>query len=331
MLSLLYYLSYNLTFFLFDFHSFFLIYYFLFVSFLFVKFVNIFLIFGGIFLDLWIGSFAYGILLASLLNAPIGFFAYKKEWLEKEAVLIAFFISLIAFLASFIFWILLIAFFFSSSALTKWRGKRKKEVAEKFEKTGKRDKYQVIANGFAATLMAVFFLITDGSCFVLGYLAAISTVTGDTWATEIGVFSKEDPRWILNLKKKVPKGTSGGISLLGTMAAFTASFFIFSTYFLIDFFGQSFSSISSLENEIFPIFIAVIIGFFSMMIDSFLGATVQGYYECKECKVKTEKHVHCGEKTVLIRGKKRFNNDMVNLSSSMIAVVLALIFSLFLL
>ena len=282
-------------------------------------------------MELWVGNFTYGILLASFLNAPIGFFAYKKEWLEKEAVIVAFFISLIAFLASFIFWILLITFFISSSALTKWRGKRKKEVAEKFEKTGKRDKYQVTANGFAVTLMAVLFLITDSSYFVQGYLAAISTVTGDTWATEIGVFSKEDPRWILNLKKNVPKGTSGGISLLGTMAAFTASLFIFSTYFLIDFFGQSFTSISSPENEIFPIFIATIIGFFSVMIDSFLGATIQGYNECKKCKIKTEKNIHCGEKTLLIRGKKWFNNDMVNLSSSMIAVVLALILSLFLL
>ncbi|MFX0161985.1 MAG: DUF92 domain-containing protein [Candidatus Hodarchaeota archaeon] len=282
-------------------------------------------------MELWVGSFVYGILLASFLNAPIGFFAYKKEWLEKEAVIAAFFVSLIAFLASFVFWILLIVFFISSSVLTKWRGKRKKEVAEKFEKTGKRDKYQVIANGFAATLMAAFFLITNNSCLVLGYLAAISNVTGDTWATEIGVFSKEDPRWILNPKKRVLKGTSGGVSLLGTMVAFTASLFIFSTYFLVDFIGQRFSSISSPETEIFPIFIATIIGFSGVMIDSFLGATIQGYYECKKCKVKTEKRVHCGEITGLIRGKEWFNNDMVNLSSSMIAVVLALIFSLFLL
>ena len=282
-------------------------------------------------MELWIGSFAYGILLASFLNAPIGFFAYKKEWLEKEAVIVAFFVSLIAFLASVVFWILLIVFFISSSALTTWREKRKKEVTEKFEKTGKRDKYQVIANGFAATLMATFFLITDNSYFVLGYLAAISTVTGDTWATEIGVFSKGEPRWILNPKKRVLKGTSGGVSLLGTVAAFTASLFIFSIYFLVDFFGQIFSSISSPENEIFPIFIATIIGFSGVMFDSFLGATVQGYYECKKCKVKTEKRVHCDEKTILIRGNEWFNNDMVNFSSSMLAVVLALILSLFLL
>ncbi len=282
-------------------------------------------------MEFWVGSFEYGILLGSLLNAPIGFFAYKKECLEKEAIIVAFFVSLIVFLAAFVFWVLLIAFFISSSALTKWRGKRKKEVAEKFEKTGKRDKYQVIANGFAATLMAAFFLITDSSCFVLGYLAAISTVTGDTWATEIGVFSKEDPRWILNLKKKVSKGTSGGISLLGTIAAFTASLFIFSTYFLVDFFVKRSSSVSFPENAIFSIFIVTIIGFFGVMIDSFLGAIIQGYYECKKCKVKTEKRVHCGEKTILIRGKEWFNNDIVNLSSSMIVVFLAIVFSPFLL
>ena len=47
---------------------------------------------------------------------------------------------------------------------------------------------------------------------------ALAAVNADTWSTELGVLSSGRPRLITSLKP-VEKGTSGGVSLVGTLAA----------------------------------------------------------------------------------------------------------------
>jgi uncharacterized membrane protein len=50
------------------------------------------------------------------------------------------------------------------------------------------------------------------------------------------------------------------------------------------------------------------------MLDSLLGATVQGLYRCPTCDVETERVIHrCGTPTLPARGWTFLNNDRVNL------------------
>ena len=72
----------------------------------------------------------------------------------------------------------------------------------------------VISNGLVAFLMAAF-----GSYYLPlagGFIGAVATATADTLASEIGVL--QEPRLITTFKK-VPAGTDGAISILGTSAA----------------------------------------------------------------------------------------------------------------
>jgi uncharacterized membrane protein len=51
--------------------------------------------------------------------------------------------------------------------------------------------------------------------------------SGDTWSSELGsVLSKGDPYLILSCKK-VPRGTNGGVSLVGILASFLGEHFLF--------------------------------------------------------------------------------------------------------
>ena len=123
---------------------------------------------------------------------------------------------------------------------------------------------------------------------------------------------------ITELRKRVEKGTSGGISLWGTSASLLGA-----------------SLIAVLAVLLFPTGILNIAhwllitfaGLAGSLFDSFLGATVQAMYYCPADKKETEKHpLHtCGTETVHIRGWKWLNNDWVNFACAAFGVAIAFI------
>jgi uncharacterized protein (TIGR00297 family) len=111
-------------------------------------------------------------------------------------------------------------FFISSSVLTRAFKKHKFDLNEKFSKGGQRDAGQVFGNGGLATLFAgLTFLYPDDPRLWLGFAAALAASNADTWATELGVLNPHLPRLITHPSRIVEKGTSVGISLVGTLAA----------------------------------------------------------------------------------------------------------------
>ncbi len=212
--------------------------------------------------------------------------------------------------------VLLLTFFITSSALSKAFRKRKTFINEKFSKGNQRDWAQVLANdGVGTILVLITPFLHDQFWIWIAYAGAMATVNADTWATELGVLNPERPR-LITTGQKVEPGTSGGISLLGTLATTGGAL-------LIGIAGAAFS----VGRGAWDLMLAATLGGVSgSLFDSLLGATVQAIYYCPTCQKETERHpTHsCGTETTQIRGWAWLNNDLVNFLASAVGAGIAL-------
>ncbi len=254
--------------------------------------------------------------LGFLLAIIIAFLAYKARSLNKSGAVAAAFTGTIIFGVGGWQWaILLLTFFITSSALSRAFKNRKAKLEEKFSKGHERDAGQVFGNGGIATLFAALHFFYPNEIWVwAAFAASLAAVNADTWATELGVLNPNPPRMITNLTKVVEKGTSGGISLVGTLASLAGSALI---AFL--------ASLLTGNWLLFPL--VTLSGLAGSLFDSFLGGTVQAMYYCPTDKKETEKHpLHtCGTETVHLRGWTWLDNDIVNFSCGAFGVVVSLL------
>jgi uncharacterized protein (TIGR00297 family) len=258
------------------------------------------------------------LLLGFLFAGLIAFAAYHAHSLSKSGAWGALLEGTIIFgLGGWKWAVLLLAFFISSSALTRLFGKKKAALNEKFDKGGTRDIGQVLANGAIASIFAgLHFFFPSLSWTWVVFAASLAAVNADTWATELGVLSPSLPR-LISSWKPVERGTSGGISLYGTLVAACGAAFIAILGALL---GSAGHGLTNFE-------IILIAGLLGSLFDSLLGATVQAIYRCPHCDKETEKHpLHsCGTETVQIRGWRWLNNDMVNLGCALMGAVIGMI------
>jgi uncharacterized protein (TIGR00297 family) len=217
--------------------------------------------------------------------------------------------------------VLVIVFFVSSSALSHFGARRKARfVAGQWEKGSRRDWGQVMANGGLVAALAVLHLVLLSPLLWAAALGVLGTVTGDTWATEVGVLSRREPR-LITTGKRVPSGTSGGITLLGSAAAVGGAALIGLAALLLR---------SLLNNQWEPwVFPATVVGGSAgVVFDSLLGATVQAISWCPRCQAETERRTHaCGMATIPLRGWPWLNNDVVNALASVGGAVVAILVS----
>jgi uncharacterized protein (TIGR00297 family) len=263
------------------------------------------------------------LLLGFLFAIIIAALAYRAHSLNKSGVLAAVFTGTIIFgIGGWQWAILLLTFFITSSALSRAFKKRKQGLDEKFSKGHERDAGQVFGNGGVATAFAALSWFFPNEPWTwIGFAAALAAVNADTWGTELGVLNPSSPRMITNLTKVVEKGTSGGISFIGTLAALAGSG-------LIGFLAVILFPISNLQLPITHYGLLITLaGLAGALFDSFLGATVQAMYFCPAHKKETEKHpIHtCGTPTVHIRGWKWLDNDWVNFSCGAFGVITFLV------
>jgi uncharacterized protein (TIGR00297 family) len=208
-------------------------------------------------------------------------------------------------------------FFISSSFWSKYKSAKKTQLEEKLAKGTTRDWRQVFANGGTASLLGIIYSFDGSSIWIVAFAVAISSANSDTWASEIGSLSRNNPIDIRTFTR-IDKGTSGAISLLGSFAALAGSMMIaiFSFWFF--------------EFNLMDSIIIFIFGFIGNVIDTIIGAFYQQKFHCQSCGIETEKKVHCGQPTIRIKGITYVDNDMVNFLSGFIAVLLAISVILFL-
>jgi Raf kinase inhibitor-like YbhB/YbcL family protein/uncharacterized protein (TIGR00297 family) len=219
--------------------------------------------------------------------------------------------------------VLLIAFFISSSLLSRLFSRSKKRLEEKFSKGHRRDAAQVLANGGIAGLCVLLWQVFPGTLWPwLAFAGALAAANADTWATELGVLSKTPPRSI-RTGRVVEPGDSGGVSRMGLIAATGGSLLIAGLAVLP---WPGLPSEPGLETSGLVTLLITLAGLGGSLVDSLLGATVQVIYTCPACGKETERHpLHrCGTKTVYKRGWWWMNNDAVNAFCTTSGVIIVL-------
>ncbi len=250
------------------------------------------------------------------LGALIGYGAYRAGVLARSGAWAAALTGGLIFGLGGLSWaVLLLTFFISSSVLSRAFARRKEELSEKFSKGSRRDYGQVLANGGLGSLLAIFLALQpDQGWQWVAFAGAMAAVNADTWATELGVLSPHNPRLVTN-GQVVERGTSGGVTLVGYLAALGGAGII----------GVAAAFFTPDTTWISVVGFAVLAGLAGSTFDSLLGATVQAIYFCPQCQKETERYpVHgCGTETTQKRGWRWLNNDVVNLLCSLAGALAA--------
>jgi uncharacterized protein (TIGR00297 family) len=250
-----------------------------------------------------------------IVAAAIAFGARRAHALSRSGALTAVVIGTAAVAASWRWGAMLIISFVASTLLSRFGRTRKEQLTSGvIAKGGERDATQVIANGgiFAAGIL-VAALARDKFAVTmsLAALGALAASTADTWATEIGTLFGGTPRSLITMRA-VPAGTSGGVSIAGTIATVAGAAFIAGIAIALD-----------LSSDLLIVTAAGVVG---ALADSLLGATVQERRWCATCNRESEQRAHdCGTATTLAGGQEWMDNDTVNLIATFVGAAVAVL------
>jgi uncharacterized protein (TIGR00297 family) len=261
-----------------------------------------------------VGQFGLGIVLSGL----IALVAYRRGSLSRSGVAGALLVGTAIFgFGGWVWGTLLVIFFVLSSLLSHYKETAKAGLAEKFDKGQRRDLGQTLANGGAGALLALAYRLHPDPAWLAAFVGAMATVNADTWATELGVLSRRPPR-LITTWQTVERGTSGGVSGLGTLAtlagALTIGLAALGGLALDGLFGGP--GLALAGWALLPA--ALLGGLAGSLFDSLLGATVQAIYYSARRHKETEKRIDPdGSPNTRRRGWRWLNNDGVNFVSSL--------------
>ena len=261
--------------------------------------------------DLYLINYTHGqldsLLIWSVLSGIAFYLAFKYKSLSKNGVIAAYIMGIIIFGAGGLKWVTPIVIFFILSSIISKISKSDNQI----HKGSKRDIIQVLANGGIATIISIINFYAPNENLYVIYLAVIAAATADTWASEIGSFSYTDPFHVIKFTR-VPKGTSGAISFLGTIGSVLGA--------------TAIAIVGSIWNVSLPlIYLIVITGSIGSLVDSFIGGSIQANFQCLKCNNITEKRTHCNASSLHKSGIYFIDNDMVNFLNTVSAIFILII------
>ncbi len=157
----------------------------------------------------------------------------------------------------------LLAFFATGTMLT-YLGRERKTQPE-HRGRGRTARQVIGTGGVAAVISAVWGagIGPDALRAVLpaAFLGSLAAAAADTWSAEVGMLSPEPPR-LISTWAHVPAGTSGGVTLAGSLAGVAGAVLI--------------AAVGATDARTFTS--AWIAGVLAMCVDSAIGATIQGRF-----------------------------------------------------
>ncbi|PKA64531.1 hypothetical protein AXF42_Ash007276 [Apostasia shenzhenica] len=269
--------------------------------------------------------------LALLMSLALAVRAFLRKSVDLTGVAAGIPVMVVHMVAGYRFAALLLVFFFTSSKVTRVGEEKKREIEAEFKEGGQRNWRQVLANSMIASILLVILLtITRGldSCLdtgqskiitglVGGVIGHYACCNGDTWSSELGILSNSPPRLITTFKI-VRRGTNGGITRIGLVAATFAGFVIGTAFVLVGLITTQCSP-DVAWRQLLAIPVAAFAGLCGSLIDSVIGATLQysGY-----CTMQNKVVDQPGATVVKISGKNILDNNAVNAASVLFTTLL---------
>ena len=266
-----------------------------------------------------------------LLPLFVSVYGYRRGSVDFSGCVAGSIVAFAAVFANIGFSTSLLAFFLLGSCVTKYRSDLKRRIESDYNKSSRRNWIQALCNCGVAGQFAILYLIDSGvggelpidfqhryvcSWLTVGVVSSVACACGDTFASEIGsVLSVSEP-FLITTWRRVPRGTNGGISLIGSIASALGGFVIGLTYYVtILFVLDRDTLLLHHPDQSHIVWIGLFAGLFGSVIDSILGATLQ--YSGKN--LKTGKVVeHPGPDVEWITGLHLLDNHSVNLLSTLI-------------
>ena len=254
------------------------------------------------------------LLISITLSTALALLAKTKKALSIPGIIVALiFCTIITYSFGFLGFTLLTVSIISSYLVGKIKHDKRKEIEQKYhEKTGTRGLIQVLANVLISAILASLYLITKNEIYMISFACAITASLSDSMASDIGILAKGSTYNIIKRRKQEP-GLSGGVSILGTISALITAFLMSIIYLLFN------------KWNIKNLIIITALGTAGCLIDSIIGELFQRKYKCQKCQIITEKKIHCEKTTVYQQGLKWINNDLVNFTTNIIVVLLAIL------
>ncbi len=199
------------------------------------------------------------LLTAVIIGFGFAFSSYKLKAADISGLFSGALMGILLIVFTDVRWFLImLAFFILGAGTTKYRFEKKTELGVAESHGGVRGYFNVFANGLVSLSGAILFGVTQNPLFIALFLGSVACATSDTLASEVGVVGKT-PRLITTFRE-VPRGTNGGITMIGELAAIAGAIVIAAFAYVL--------------NVADPALVAVTIlaGFFGTNIDSFIGA-----------------------------------------------------------
>lgn len=246
------------------------------------------------------------ILIGLLFSILVAFIAFFGNWISLDATKAVIVFGAIIFgLGGWPLALAVLAFFITSSLLTRWNRVQKNSGSESYsrksESSKRRDGYQIWANGFWIALFCIIWYLTGSDAFMAAAFTALAGATADTWSTEVGTVNPGKTVKI-NSFQPVRPGSDGGVSLKGTLASSVGALLIAGFIFTTD--------------TLFPVqlfFVVFILGFIGSIIDSYLGALI------------TDHKIRLKAPSDFSGNSLMFSNSFVNWASTGASAIIALI------
>ena len=184
----------------------------------------------------------------------------RKKSLSKSGAAAGALVAAVTWSSGPRFGLTLIAFYQSGSFVTKIGSARKTRQDANATEAGERDAAQVLSCSLVAAVIALAYRVAcgddrpctdeEGVCgsLIAAFVAFFGCCCGDTFASEIGSLATSEPRLITRPWQKVPPGTNGGVTILGTVASALGGLFIGIVHGIGGFFLERKKN----SNNIFP-------------------------------------------------------------------------------